>query len=157
MTLVAVLLASFQISWAFSGSYPIKPDPNLTPGRLCNHPDQYRYPEKIKYCERDVETRTKVRVIQIYDLKFGYHIGQQNRSLYKIDHYIPLCMGGSNDIQNLWPQHQHIFNQTDPLEGLLCEKMKSGRLKQVEAVELIRRAKNDLSQVRIVIGYANRL
>ena len=154
---LAVSLASLDLSVAQNRLYPIKPDPNVTPGRLCDHADQIRYPEMIRYCERHVETHVKVRIIQIYDTRFGYTISRQNRADFKIDHYIPLCMGGSNDVQNLWPQHKSIYQHTDPLEALLCEKMKFGRLRQLQAIELIRRAKNDLSQVRQIIDYASRL
>lgn len=156
LTALVVFLGSVQFASA-QNRYPIKPDPTLTPGQLCMHPDTLRYPERIKYCERDVTTNTKDRVIKIYDSKFGYNISHQQRSQFKIDHYIPLCMGGSNEVQNLWPQHQSVYYQTDPLEGLMCEKMKAGRLKQAEAVQLIKRAKNDLSQVQAVLQYVNRL
>lgn len=153
---LATLLASTQFVFAF-GSFPMRPDPSLTPGRLCEHADEYRYPEKIKYCERAVTTYTKVRIIQTYDARFGYGISHQNRQDFKIDHYIPLCMGGANEVQNLWPQHKSIYKHTDPLEQLLCEKMKNGRLKQSVAIELIQRAKNDLSTVNEIWRYANRL
>jgi len=153
---IAILTATVQFSFA-DNRFPIKPDPAMTPGDLCHRPDTLRYPERIKYCSRDVSTNTKDRVIKTYDAKFGYNISHQNRQDFKIDHYIPLCMGGSNEIANLWPQHQTVYFQTDPLEGLMCEKMQAGRLKQAEAVLLIKRAKNDLSQVRAVLIYVQRL
>jgi hypothetical protein len=59
------------------------------------------------------------------------------RTTFKIDHLIPLCLGGSNDTDNLWPQHESIYQNTDPLEPFLCEVLASGRIKQLEAVELI--------------------
>lgn len=155
LLVAALCLSTSQISWA--QRYPLRPDPSLTPGTLCLKADQIRYPEKIKYCERDVETQTKYRVIHTYDARFGYGIAHQNRADYKIDHYIPLCMGGSNEMTNLWPQHKSVYVQTDPLEALMCEKMQAGRLKQKDAVALIKRAKNDHSQIRAVHDYVRRL
>ena len=146
-----------QYGMGGSTSYPLHPDPTLTPGALCTSPTRLRYPEKIKYCDRNVDSSTKWEVIQIYVKKFGYKINNGNRGQFKIDHYIPLCMGGANDISNLWPQNQNVYQQTDPLEPLLCEKMAMGRLKQTEAVELIKKGKNDFSQIRPIINYVNSL
>ncbi len=146
---------------AYAGSraqnFPIKPDAQITPGDLCNRPTARRYPEGINYCDRDVMSDTKRAVIQVYETKLGYNIMGNGRMNFKIDHYIPLCMGGSNEVKNLWPQHKSIYAQTDPLEPLLCQKMASGSLLQKDAVQLIIRAKNDLSQVAAVIRYANGL
>jgi hypothetical protein len=140
-----------------STPYPTKPDPTMTPGQLCQFATRLRYPEHIKYCDRDVDPQTKWQVIKAYVAKFGYNINSSNRMSFKIDHYIPLCMGGSNDVSNLWPQHMSVYQQTDPLEPLMCEKMASGRLKQAEAVELIKKGKNDFSQIRGIISYLNGL
>jgi hypothetical protein len=138
-------------------SYPIGPDMRLTPGSLCTRPDYRRYPEQIAYCERNVETQRKYQIIDNYNRELGYKIERSQRQQFKIDHYIPLCMGGSNETNNLWPQHVTVYNQTDSLEGLLCEKMKAGRLLQVKAIEYIKTAKKDLSRVREITNEVNRL
>jgi hypothetical protein len=80
-----------------------------------------------------------------------------NRADFKIDHFIPLCAGGSNDSVNLWPQHKNVYEITDPIEPLLCAKMAQGRLSQTDAIKLIVRAKTDLSQVALVIKILQRL
>jgi hypothetical protein len=154
---VAYFLVLLSSSLAWSQQYPVRPDPALTPGQLCQVADTYRYPEKIKYCERSVTTDEKQRIIATYDSKHQFGIRFQDRQQYKIDHYIPLCMGGSNHRLNLWPQHQSIYKRTDPLEQLLCEKMKMGRLKQETAVNLIRKAKNDLNTVSGIISQVSSL
>ena len=148
-------LASFAI--AGNGAYPTQPDPSMTPGQLCQLPTRFRYPEHIKYCDRDVDPQTKWAVINSYVKKFGYDITSSNRSSFKIDHYIPLCMGGSNDVSNLWPQHVSVYTQTDPMEPLMCDKMSMGRLKQAEAVELMKKGKNDFSQIKSILDYVNHL
>jgi hypothetical protein len=130
-----------------SVDYPVGPDLSMTPGSLCDHPDQRRYPEKIAYCNRNVESSLKWDIIRAYDQKPGIEINESNRGNFKIDHLIPLCAGGGNDTKNLWPQHKNIYQQTDPLEPLVCGKMSQGVLKQSRAIELIMRAKLNLSLV----------
>jgi hypothetical protein len=132
-------------------SFPTGPDEALTPGVLCGRPDAYRYPEKIKYCERDVSTGEKAQIFQKYD-QLGYRTRTMKRQAFKIDHYIPLCAGGDNDEKNLWPQHESVYKITDPLEALVCEKMAAGRLKQQDAIELIKDAKNNLEEAPAIIA-----
>lgn len=158
---VLFLFASLIISqFAFAGqegAYPQGPNEQLTPGELCAHPDSFRYKEKIPYCSRDVETELKWEIIDTYDKSLGYHIRETGRGDFKIDHYIPLCMGGSNEKENLWPQHKSVYKITDPMEQIACEKMAQGRLKQKDAVEMIRRGKNDLSQVSAILQHLKSL
>lgn len=153
---IAVLFAS-QTLFAFDEAYPTSPDRQLTPGELCNSPDSYRYPEKIAYCERDVDTGVKKEIIKTYDQVLHYQVESIPRNKIKIDHYIPLCMGGSNDQRNLWPQHETVYKVTDPVEETLCEKMAEGKLRQADAVDLIRRAKNNLTEAREILEKANSL
>ena len=133
------------------------PDPQMTPGSLCSHADSYRYPEHVAYCDRSVSKQTKWAVIETYNRTFHFQIDASDRSQFKIDHKIPLCVGGSNEVSNLWPQHQSIYKITDPLEGLACEKMAAGRLKQNRAVELLNQAKMNLSQAPQVLAILNGL
>ena len=128
-------------------SFPLGPDAQLTPGDLCHHPTAHRYPEQIPYCARSVDSQLKKDIIADYDRERGFSVGSMPRSQFKIDHYIPLCMGGSNERDNLWPQHQSVYNITDPMEPALCNKMASGRVSQAKAMELIRQGKANLNQV----------
>lgn len=121
--------------------YPLAPDHSLTPGSLCTSNRQRRYPENIRYCERHVSSETKRLIIRKYDQVLGTQVAQMPREDFKIDHYIPLCAGGSNETTNLWPQHVTVYELTDPLEPLICEKMADGELSQAEAVRIIKRAK----------------
>lgn len=137
--------------------YPMGPEEAITPGSLCTTPDSRRYPEGIAYCSRSVDSGLKYDIINQYNKDLGYHINPQQRGQYKIDHYIPLCMGGSNNRDNLWPQHKTVYTITDPMEPLLCQKMSEGKLLQAKAVEYIRAGKRDLSKVRDIINEVNRL
>lgn len=140
-----------------SEPYPQYPNPQLTPGEVCQTPNERRYPERIAYCRRNVDKETKVQIIKNYDEQLGYNIQKMPRNKFKIDHYIPLCMGGSNNSDNLWPQHETIYVQTDTLEFEACEKMSHGRLQQARAIELIKRAKNYLHEVPSILQHIRSL
>ena len=144
LVIVVSLLLSFTFAQAGkiqSDLYPAHPHPELTPGELCQTASEYRYPEKIKYCERDVASETKRQIIRIYDSKLGYAISSLPREEFKIDHFIPLCMGGSNSTKNLWPQHVSVYEQTDHYEAEICESLRDGHISQAKAVETIRQIK----------------
>lgn len=140
----------------FKAEFPQGPDTSLTPGALCDRPDSYRYPEKIAYCNREVDTMLKNDVFREYRHN-GYRLKLNNRSDYKIDHLIPLCAGGSNRETNLWPQHISIFKVTDPIESLGCEKLKIAKIKQAQLVKLIIATKRDLSLVPKTLKYLKNL
>lgn len=127
--------------------FPSSPDLDLTPGKICDTPTTHRYAEQVAYCERDVSYETKELLIKRYDRELGYRIESMNRAEFKIDHYIPLCAGGSNDPQNLWPQHKSIYEITDPIEPLVCQKMLEGKLRQAQAINIIKKAKAELNEV----------
>lgn len=138
-------------------AFPVAPDERLTPGDLCSRASHFRYPEHIAYCSRSVAKGLKKQIIKEYDQVLGTSVEEMNRQDFKIDHFIPLCMGGSNESENLWPQHRTIYTITDPLEQVACEKMAQGKLKQLDAVEMIKRAKNDLREVPRVFKYLKEL
>lgn len=149
--LVSSLLAASAIAGQYPSNFPTQPDPRLTPGKYCHDSRNSRYPEKIAYCNRNVSTETKKEVIKTYDTTLGFKIGSMSRGEFKIDHYFPLCAGGSNDPENLWPQHQSVFEITDPLESEVCQKMSQGKLKQAEAIFYIIKAKNHLEEAPEVL------
>jgi hypothetical protein len=135
-----LVLSLFVGIGAVADEFPESPDERLTPGSKCERPDQIRYPERIKYCERNVSSEEKWQIIRSYQA-LGFEIPNEKRADYKIDHLIPLCAGGSNSHRNLWPQHKSVYQKTDRLEAILCEKMAKGELRQDEAIDLILRAK----------------
>lgn len=155
-------LLAFLISFSvladeiFKAEFPSGPETELTPGSLCDRPTAYRYAEKIPYCNRNVDGHLKADVFREYRLE-GYRLNPKERANYKIDHLIPLCAGGSNNEDNLWPQHVSIYTQTDPLEGIGCEKLKEGRITQAELVRMILEAKKDLSLVRKTLNHLTHL
>jgi len=131
--------------------FPKQPDPEMTPGETCQDPDSYRHPDRIPYCERDVSSSTKKLIIDKYDQTRGFKIGTMNRGDFKIDHFVPLCIGGSNSIKNLWPQHKSVYVHTDNVEHKTCELMTLGRIKQADAIALVRKVKLDVTQAASII------
>ena len=152
----AVVLFTGLVSYA-GDNYPVGPNPQTTPGSLCQNSEVRRYPENIVYCDRDVSTATKNALIKMYDNQLGYHIGSMNRGDFKIDHFIPLSIGGSNSSDNLWPQHKSVYKVTDPLEQLLFDKIKEGRIKQADAIRVIREGKLNLGRVPELTDYVQGL
>lgn len=147
------LVLSLSVLVHASENYPTNPNPTLTPGAICEGSDVHRYPENIVYCDRNVDSKLKNAVILQYDQELGFHIRQMNRGDFKIDHFIPLSIGGANSKENLWPQHKSVYTITDPLEQLLFDRIKEGRIKQAEAIRVIREAKLNLDRVPELIDY----
>jgi len=153
MTRHLLLVLAFFSHHLFALEYPKNPDLELTPGSLCDRPSTHRYPEKIPYCERNVSTKLKNEIFQNYRDELGFRLDLRNRSNYKIDHYIPLCAGGSNKQNNLWPQHITVFEITDPLESVGCVKLSAAKITQAELIKLIRKAKLNLAEAPSVLKY----
>jgi len=101
------------------------PDPNCTPGGsvaitldvLCAKD----YPEGA----RDVSAATKREVYAMYGVK------NPRSGEYQIDHLIPLGLGGSNDISNLWPEPLSPYpgyKEKDVAERKLHELVCNGKM-----------------------------
>jgi len=74
---------------------------------------------------RNVPASEKTQVFAEYGV-IAHQPGQ-----FEIDHLIPLELGGSNDISNLWPESATPvpgFHQKDQLENYLHDKMCAGAL-----------------------------
>ena len=77
---------------------------------------------------------------QVYD---EYRVPSAERTIQsgEVDHFYPLCAGGSNDISNLWYQPVDVewngenwgFHRKDDLETWVCAQIKAGKLDPQEA------------------------
>jgi hypothetical protein len=91
----------------------IRPDKDLTPGSV-------RSKEPDEVCRHVKERPPMPNALRAPD--------------YEIDHLIPLCLGGSNDPSNLWPQLRRSIEKTwngeakDRLEHRLCEMVCQGKI-----------------------------
>jgi len=86
-----------------------KPKPKLTPGDALNVSADDLCKPGHEEIEGTISVRVKNQVFERYGIR-GTLIG------YHVDHLIPLGLGGSNSIKNLWPQ---------PLGGDWMNQMKN--------------------------------
>jgi hypothetical protein len=113
----------------------IRPNKDLTPGKArtmkpdeaCGHAKE----------NRQVPNALRDRILTEYKLPPGTHPD------YQIDHLIPLCLGGSNDPANLWPQpyrrKEEIWNAEakDRLDRRICDMVCSGEIEIGAAQEAL--------------------
>lgn len=112
---LAMLLAGALLPAACASSAPaardtsaaVMPDAKLTPGDVLTTSANVICVSGYAKRTRDVNSRTKD------DVYAEYHIATHGPGEYEVDHLIPLGIGGSNDIKNLWPQ------PTEPRPGRL--------------------------------------
>ncbi|MDP9903253.1 hypothetical protein [Arthrobacter bambusae] len=69
----------------------------------------------------------------------AYGIPWSEASKYELDHYLPLCLGSSSDVRNLWPQRNvflpglghetsMVHNSKDLVEDYLCDAVKKHKI-----------------------------
>jgi hypothetical protein len=130
-------------------SYPVKPNPQYTPGDLCSKKDQdfrnYRYSEKIPYCVRNVTSERKAQIYSIYE------VPKRTRTNYTVDHFIPLALGGNNSDANLWPEHYKIKELRATLEFDLFQQIENGEISQSDAIDIIVEAKMNPPIAELII------
>lgn len=120
-------------------SFPKTPDRFQTPGAVCTtqHRNfkEFRYEERIPYCRRNVSSSFKKQIYR------NYGVPLHCKSLYTIDHLIPLSIGGDNSEKNLWPEHKSIKKLRKNLEFKTYNRLKSGEISQRQAINIILNAK----------------
>lgn len=99
-----------------------KPNSVMTPGEVITTDlsiiCQRGYSKSVRKTTRDM----KNKVYNLYGIKKHKH--------YKIDHLVPLCIGGADSIKNIWPSNfdveKHNANAKDRLElkilHMVCER-----------------------------------
>jgi len=96
------------------------PDPDCTPGAI--FPDATideicvsGYSAKV----RDVSISLKKKVFADYGIEYPVPFGS-----YEVDHLVPLSIGGSNDVANLWPK------AADPVLGFFEKNVVANYLRE---------------------------
>lgn len=85
---IAALLITFCPAVHAQAGDPLLPDPKLTPGKIARKDkDRLGVTEEM---ERHVFSR--------------YRIPWRRRPEFKVDHLIPIELGGADAVDNLWPQ-----------------------------------------------------
>ena len=114
------------LAFALAGS-PELPDRSVSPGlvastdvnEICGREGGLTYSQRHRQTTREM----KNAVLAEYGLH-GPFRGE-------IDHIVPLCLGGADDVRNLWPQQS--FHQKDALEAYACRMVCAGKVAIGEA------------------------
>jgi hypothetical protein len=118
-------------------SYPYLPSPELTPGLVAST-------DTVLVCAKDYPAKARNVSRSIKNKVYRAHKVDKERCNKgcKIDHLIPLSIGGSNDPRNLWPHEYgadwNVFSKTR-LEVRLRKEVCSGRMEITQAQECIRK------------------
>src|SRR5205085_10439595 len=103
------------------------PNPKLTPGRIA---------------QRDKD-RGGVTLAMEKKVFARYHLPWSRRAEFKIDHLIPLELGGADTIDNLWPQNVRMrpygAERKELLTEALLARVRAGQMTFAQAQEEIRR------------------
>ena len=103
------------------------PDPKLTPGRVARSEDD----------RRGVTVEMEQKVFARYKLPWS------SRPAFKIDHLIPLELGGADTIDNLWPQSLRAkpygWERKELLTDVLLQRIARKQITLQQAQEQISR------------------
>ena len=135
-----IVLIFILLLWGDASAwYPKTPIGKISPGHSCTTYDsdfqEFRYEEKIPYCRRNVSTKLKKYIYKLYN------IPRERQYEFTIDHIIPLSIGGSNALSNLWPEHQDIKATRPNLEYDLYLQLRDSQITQQEAIDTVLKAK----------------
>jgi hypothetical protein len=103
------------------------PDPNLTGGSV-------RTGDRQTACGHARESRGRMTAVRRDEVLRRYGLPTGTHPDYEIDHLIPLCLGGSDDPSNLWPQPRQGIKEKwnaeakDRLERRLCDMVCAGQI-----------------------------
>lgn len=128
------------------------PDSSCTPGSI--DPAVTQADIRSTICRRGFTTKVRPPESQTEHAKFqvsypAYHISGRARS--ELDHLVPLELGGSNDITNLWPEVGSVPNPKDKVENALNHAVCAGKVSLAAAQDAI--ASNWLTaEARLKIG-----
>lgn len=120
----------------FASTYDDFPNPRLTPGVVAST-------DTALVCEKDYPSRsrhvTSSTKNKVYE-RYGVDKALCDKGC-KIDHLVPLSIGGANDIQNLWPHEygaDHNVYAKTRLEVRLRKEVCTGHMPIVDAQTCIK-------------------
>lgn len=117
-----------------AGPDNIYPNRQLTPGSIMTMSTGTICVTGYTSTVRDVSKSTKDKVFLMYN------ITSHAPYSYEVDHMIPLCLGGSNEINNLWPEPYEPkpgAREKDVVENWFCHKVCNGNISLQEAQRAI--------------------
>ena len=101
------------------------PNPNLTPGASLKLTKEDLCGPNRKEVEGNLPISLKTKVFELYKIRTEATVP------HNIDHLIPVSLGGSNEIANLWPQPlsgEWNYNKKNELERKLHRMVCQGEL-----------------------------
>ena len=114
-----------------AGPAYVYPNASLTPGAVLTTDASTICTPGYASSVRDVSTATKEQVYAEYGVGYPQPLGA-----YEVDHFIPLEIGGSNDITNLWLEPATPtpgFHQKDQFENFEHGQVCNGTISVAEA------------------------
>jgi hypothetical protein len=114
----------------------LMPDLSATPGRLCTANDLdfdgTKYVAKVPMCRGNVTDKMKLTVAKSYNIK------ESDVSKFTFDHYIPLTLGGANDVSNIWPVPKEVSSTKKVYVDDVTAQLRDGKISQEDAVRLVK-------------------
>lgn len=112
------------------------PDTAATPGKLCTANDLdfdgLKYAAKVPVCRANITDKMKSTVAKMYGIK------DADVSNFVFEHYVPLSIGGANDVANIWPQPKEFVKAKNDVEEAAYAQLKDGKITQDAAVALVK-------------------
>ena len=124
-------MVSLAASSTKAGPAYVYPNSSLTPGAVLTTDASTICVPGYASSVRDVSTATKEQVYAEYGVS-----DPQPTGAYEVDHFIPLEIGGSNDIKNLWLEPATPtpgFHQKDQFENFEHQQVCNGSISVAEA------------------------
>jgi hypothetical protein len=101
-----------------TGSPELYPNPQLTPGDILENNTTVICLVGYTSTVRNVPLSVRKRVFAEYNMTYPQPFGT-----YEVDHLIPLELGGSNDMKNLWFEPDPSFHLKDRTENWLHDQV----------------------------------
>ena len=114
------------MTWLLLLALAATPDHRLTPGAVA--PDGPREVCSYGYARLHRPPLAASRLLKraVFS-RYGIPFSQMR--FYELDHLIPLCLGGSSALENLWPEPWPDARVKDLDELRLCRAVCSGRMR----------------------------
>lgn len=107
------------------------PDRSITPGAV-------RKIGMAEVCAKDFPHETHISAMARRRVFRDYQIPDEDQDDYIIDHLVPIAIGGSRAIENLWPMHTEQWARKQQLELRLAAEVCNGQITLRDAQDAIR-------------------